>query len=252
MRFHGALHPFLLPFLEFSLLLILGEGIIAAQPQGAENPYIVGNGVKPPVAIYQPLPPYTAEARNAHVEGVVALVAIIRKDGTVDSFRVVRSLGYGLDESAINTIAAKWRFKPGTFNGVPVDVQANIEVSFRLYKDEADKAQSKEYPLRVAIVEAHFERNPYGDMSGSGYGNVKDGNSYRGFDFTFSCDRAFSMLQDGRTYPAKWITQDASLVVLDAEIGNSTKQKECELRVKLIPYIYSKKDGRLMAVPKDE
>ena len=59
--------------------------------------------------------------------------AIIRRNGTVDSFKVIRGLGYGLDESAIQTIASKWRFKPGTLNGVPVDVQANIEVSFRLY-----------------------------------------------------------------------------------------------------------------------
>jgi outer membrane biosynthesis protein TonB len=44
----------------------------------------------------------------------------------------VKGLGYGLDESAINTIAQKWRFKPGAYRGVPVDVRANIEVSFKL------------------------------------------------------------------------------------------------------------------------
>lgn len=97
------------------------------------GPYVVGNGVKPPIAIYQPLPAYTEEARKARAEGIVLIQAIIRRDGTVDSFKVLRGLGYGLDESAINTIATKWRFRPGTFNGAPVDVQANIEVSFRLY-----------------------------------------------------------------------------------------------------------------------
>ncbi len=97
------------------------------------GPYVVGGGVKPPVALSQPLPAYTEEARKARAEGIVLIQAIIRKDGTVDSFRVLRGLGYGLDESAISTIATKWRFKPGTLNGVPVDVQANIEVSFRLY-----------------------------------------------------------------------------------------------------------------------
>ena len=97
------------------------------------GPYVVGNGVKPPVVLFQPLPAYTEEARKARAEGIVLIQAVIRKDGTVDSFKVLRGLGYGLDESAINTIATKWRFKPGTFNGAPVDVQANIEVSFRLY-----------------------------------------------------------------------------------------------------------------------
>lgn len=33
---------------------------------------------------------------------------------------------------AINTIATKWRFKPGTKNGVPVDVLAKIEITFHL------------------------------------------------------------------------------------------------------------------------
>lgn len=95
--------------------------------------YGVGGGVKAPIAVFQPLPLYTEDARKARVEGLVLLQAIIRKDGSVDSFKVIRGLGYGLDESAINTIATKWRFKPGTLNGQPVDVQANIEVSFRLY-----------------------------------------------------------------------------------------------------------------------
>jgi TonB family protein len=93
----------------------------------------VGNGVRPPQVLFEPLPAYTEEARKAHAEGIVLVQAVIRKDGSVDSFKVLRGLGYGLDESAITTIASKWRFKPGTLNGSPVDVQANIEVSFRLY-----------------------------------------------------------------------------------------------------------------------
>jgi TonB family protein len=97
------------------------------------GPYVVGNGVKAPEALLQPLPNYTEEARKARAEGIVLIQAVIHKDGTVDSFKVLRGLGYGLDESAINTIATKWRFKPGTYRGEPVDVQANIEVSFRLY-----------------------------------------------------------------------------------------------------------------------
>jgi TonB family protein len=100
---------------------------------GGVGPYVAGGNVKSPVPISQPLPLYTEDARRAKVEGLVVIQAIVRKDGSVDSFRVLRGLGYGLDESAIHTIANKWRFQPGTINGVPVDVQANIEVSFRLY-----------------------------------------------------------------------------------------------------------------------
>ena len=110
-----------------------GGGILAAQPQERGTPYLVGNGVNPPIPLRQPQPRYTKEARKARAERIVTIQAIVRKDGSVDSFKVLRGLGYGLDESAINTIATKWRFKPGTINGAAVDVYANIEVAFRLY-----------------------------------------------------------------------------------------------------------------------
>jgi TonB family protein len=88
----------------------------------------------PPIVLSQPLPPYTDEARRARVEGMVAIQCIVRKEGTVDSFKIIKGLGYGLDESAINTIATKWRFKPAILNGVAVDMQANIVVSFKIPK----------------------------------------------------------------------------------------------------------------------
>ncbi len=97
------------------------------------GPYVVGNGVSEPIPIYNPRPNYTEEARKARMEGVLVLQAIIRRDGSVDTFKVIKGLGYGLDEISINTIATKWKFKPGTLRGVPVDVLANIEVTFRLY-----------------------------------------------------------------------------------------------------------------------
>jgi periplasmic protein TonB len=97
------------------------------------GPYVVGGGVKAPVVLFEAKPNYTEDARKARIEGVVLLQLVVRKDGSTDSFKVLRGLGSGLDESAISTIANKWRFKPGTKNGVPVDVQILIEVSFRLY-----------------------------------------------------------------------------------------------------------------------
>ena len=93
--------------------------------------FLVGGGVRAPLPILQPAPAYTEEARKARAGGVLALRAVIRKDGSIGNLEVVRGLGYGLDESAIDTIAKKWKFQPGTLNGVPVDVQANIEFTFR-------------------------------------------------------------------------------------------------------------------------
>jgi periplasmic protein TonB len=47
-------------------------------------------------------------------------------------WRVARSLGMGLDQKAVEAVE-KWKFKPGSRDGVPVAVQVNLEVSFRLY-----------------------------------------------------------------------------------------------------------------------
>jgi len=95
----------------------------------------VGGGVSPPTIIHRVEPQYSEEARKARYQGTVVLEAIVRKDGTVDIIRVVRSLGFGLDENAIQALK-QWRFRPGTRNvngaATPVDISLNIEVNFNL------------------------------------------------------------------------------------------------------------------------
>lgn len=107
-------------------------GNIDRTPSG-EKIYRVGDPIVPPRVVYQPLPHYTDEAKAARIEGIILIRGIIRKTGRVDNMVVLRGLGYGLDERALETLAKEWRFEPGTFNGEPVDVQVNIEMSFRLY-----------------------------------------------------------------------------------------------------------------------
>lgn len=91
----------------------------------------VGGGVTAPTIIHRVEPQYSEEARRARYQGMVVLEAIVRKDGTVQIVRVVRSLGFGLDESAIQALQ-QWRFRPATMNGEPVNVTLNIEVNFNL------------------------------------------------------------------------------------------------------------------------
>ena len=91
----------------------------------------VGGGVSAPSIVYRVEPTYSEEARKAKYQGVVVLSAIVRKDGTIEILKVVRGLGLGLDENAIQALK-QWRFRPGMKNGVPVDVALNIEVNFSL------------------------------------------------------------------------------------------------------------------------
>lgn len=86
----------------------------------------------PPRVIKSPDPKYSKEARKKKIEGITVLWLIVGADGLPRDIRVVRSVGYGLDEEAIKA-AKKWRFKPSTMDGKPVPVQINIDVAFHLY-----------------------------------------------------------------------------------------------------------------------
>ena len=99
---------------------------------GLEGVYRYGGGVRQPDLLRQTLPSYTDEAIKAKVQGTVLLQVVVRKDGSVDNFKVLKALGYGLDEKAIEEIANNWEFRPATLNGEPVDFLATIEVSFTL------------------------------------------------------------------------------------------------------------------------
>jgi TonB family protein len=224
------------------------ENIQVAQPEAPRVPVISdesGNEIVKPVAFASPNPEYTEEARQELIEGIIILQAIIGTDGIVDSAKVVKGLGYGLDESAINTVSAKWRFKPAMLNGMPVCVQIAITVSFRLNIPEADKAAMKEYPFRIRIVQAHWERNDLGWLNGSGYGNLKEGDILRGFTFTCSC---LGRIRD-RYYPAKWKKQELQLEVFGSDIGTT---KQCELKVTMQDLVYALKNGILIALSRDQ
>lgn len=94
--------------------------------------YRVGNGVTPPKPIYHPNPEYSEEARKAKYQGTVVLWIIVDPQGQPQDIRVVRSVGKGLDEKAVEAVR-KWRFEPAKLKGQPVAVQINTEVTFKLY-----------------------------------------------------------------------------------------------------------------------
>jgi TonB family protein len=90
-----------------------------------------GAGVSQPTLIYKVEPEYSEEARKAKWQGTVQLSLIVETSGKPSNVRVVRALGLGLDQQAIEAVQ-QWRFKPGLQGGKPVRVIATIDVSFRL------------------------------------------------------------------------------------------------------------------------
>jgi len=103
----------------------------SAKRNDATAPQRVGNGVAAPVLLAKQEPDYSEDARLLKAQGTVVLKVAIGTDGQAHDITVVRSLGYGLDEKAVEAVL-QWQFKPGMKNGMPVTVVAQIEVNFRL------------------------------------------------------------------------------------------------------------------------
>jgi protein TonB len=91
----------------------------------------LGGSIKPPIKTYFPQPRYTEEARQAQVQGVVILEAVIDAKGNVSRVKVLKGLAAGLTASATET-AKQWKFKPATLEGKPVAVFFVLTISFSL------------------------------------------------------------------------------------------------------------------------
>jgi protein TonB len=95
--------------------------------------YRVGGGVSPPVALNSVEAEFSDEARRAKYQGVCLISLIVDAQGNPQNPRVVRALGMGLDEKALEAVR-KYKFKPAIKDGkTPVPVMITVEVNFRLY-----------------------------------------------------------------------------------------------------------------------
>jgi TonB family protein len=102
----------------------------AAAPKRTE-PRRIGDGIKPPAKIYGPAPQYTEMARNARLQGVVIVEAVIDAHGCIADEKVLKGLPMGLDQAALAAMQG-WVFEPATRKGQPVDVYYTLTVKFQI------------------------------------------------------------------------------------------------------------------------
>jgi TonB family protein len=88
-----------------------------------------------PEAIKKVDPAYPQELMQDRIEGTVVLYAVIHADGSVGEVRVLEGFDERLNENARKALA-QWRFRPGTKNGTPVDVEAVVHVPFKVPRKE--------------------------------------------------------------------------------------------------------------------
>ena len=115
-------------------LIVAGALLVGCDSSPTEpcrGPMNVGGEVTTPRKIFAPSPQYTEEARQARVQGVVIVQAIIDCRGDVTDITVLKGLPLGLTEASVEAIS-QWRFEPARLDGRPVSVYYNLTVNFRL------------------------------------------------------------------------------------------------------------------------
>lgn len=123
--------------MDTAIITNLDGSTSATVPQVApSNPrpdgtYMMGPGITRPLPTYRREPDYSEVARKLGITGTVMVGLVIGADGIPRDFNVQKSLGYGLDEKAIEA-TQQWQFKPAMKDGTPVPVRVTIDLNFRL------------------------------------------------------------------------------------------------------------------------
>ena len=104
--------------------------VVASSGPKAKTPEAVAK-TRPAQITFKPQPTYTEEGRKLKIEGEVLLDVVFSATGQIRVVKVVRGLGHGLDESAVQA-AQKIQFKPALKDGQPSDFEAVLHITFQL------------------------------------------------------------------------------------------------------------------------
>lgn len=121
------------PIQKLTTLQVIPNVTEIVAPVGiATQPQKIGGSVWAPVPLSTPQARYSYEARKKKIQGECLISLIVDADGMPQNPRMVRPVGYGLDEQALIAVR-RYRFRPALKNGMPVPVMMSIQVNFRLY-----------------------------------------------------------------------------------------------------------------------
>jgi protein TonB len=80
--------------------------------------------------IYRVQPQYPQLARQARVQGVVVLRAVISREGKIENLQLVT--GHPLLVQSAMEAVRQWRYRPYVLNNEPVEVVTQVTVNFTL------------------------------------------------------------------------------------------------------------------------
>ncbi len=75
---------------------------------------------------------YPQPSINNGIEGVVNVKFLVKSDGSLDKFGIVRLVDPDLEAEALRLVKGMPTWNPATVSGVPVDSESNVQVTFTL------------------------------------------------------------------------------------------------------------------------
>ena len=103
-----------------------------ASSTGGNGPVRVGGNIRPPQKLEDAAPVYPPTMRDAGLEGLVPMEALIGLDGRVASVRVLTAQVHPEFVRAAEEAVRQWVFSPTLLNGTPVEVEMTVSVQFSL------------------------------------------------------------------------------------------------------------------------
>jgi TonB family protein len=111
--------------------LTRGAAVDDKNPATTDIVYQPGGDVKSPKLVHYVEPAFSSSSKEAFVEGVVRISAVVKSDGVPTDIHISKGLNSEEDQKAMEAVG-KWRFRPGTKNGQAVNVRVTVEVEFHL------------------------------------------------------------------------------------------------------------------------
>ncbi len=100
-------------------------------PVAEEPPIILRPDMEAPILLRRVDPTYPEVAVKTKVKGVVILEAIINTSGHVVDARILRDIGMGCGQAALNAVR-QWQYQPARLNGRATAVYLTVTVRFEL------------------------------------------------------------------------------------------------------------------------
>ena len=112
--------------------LVMPEAHFSLNPPAFKGQYLVHELDSPLTPLAKVSPIYPVRASRRGIEGWVKVQFVVNKSGGVENLKVIEAQPEKIFDKSVVNCLARWKFKPGTVQGVAVSTLAETTINFQL------------------------------------------------------------------------------------------------------------------------